>query len=114
MDVVQKIIDFIISNWSYISVALVVIANMVIFLIKKKPIKVVDSLKEMILQLLPGFIAGAEEIIGSKHGSQKMDMVIEAVESWFVKNGFEFTPYYRDFVKKCAENILSTPQKKGD
>ena len=60
MDVFQKIVDFIVNNWSYISVGLVVIVNVLIILIKKRPVVLTDSLKQSILQLLPGIILGAE------------------------------------------------------
>ena len=106
MDVFQKIVDFIVNNWSYISVGLVVIVNVLIILIKKRPVVLTDSLKQSILQLLPGIILGAEAIVGSKHGAEKMDIVVETIEKWFDKNGFEFTDTYKQFVIESTENII--------
>lgn len=108
----KEVLDFIVQYWQYISVGVVLIINILIFIIKKRPVMVQESLKQVLLSLLPGFIAGAEEAIGHGNGSTKLALVLNACDDWLQNNGFSLTPELKKFIGLSIENILSTPQKK--
>lgn len=108
----KQFFDFIVQYWQYFSVGIVLLLNILLFILKKKPVLVQDSLKQVLLTLLPGFIAGAEKAIGAGSGETKLALVLNAVDEWLRNNGFTFTPELRSFIHQSIENILSTPQKK--
>lgn len=111
----EKVIAFVLENWKLIAFVLCLIAELVVFLVRKKPIKVVDSVKEEIFGLLVAAIGSAEEVFGQGHGVEKKELVLKAV-----KNHLEIThpeidfANYEKLASEMVEFILSTPQKKGE
>lgn len=109
----DKIVDFIVSHWSYISFAILFVIEIIIFVIKKKPVQVYDTMKQVIVCMLPGLIKLVEsEFPSGGHGSEKKELVLKHVEDLFKENDFTFTSSYRSFTEKMIEDILSTPSKK--
>ena len=104
--------EFLINNWRWILEVVCAIAALVFCLIRKKPVKVVDTLSTIILRLLPGLINAAE--IAGGNGSAKLQYVLDhLVEILKECNyGDEVIAPYLPWVKDQVEVILSTPQKK--
>lgn len=98
MDVVK---DFLVSYWPYISVGIVVILDIIIMVIKKKPF---DPTIYSRLVLLIGL---AEKEFGEGHGEEKLNFVIDE----FLKDSQ--VKYSKAFIASCVETILSLPTKKG-
>ena len=107
------ILDFIKNYYREIIEVVAILASIVICCIKKKPIKVVDTLKELILSALPGFIVYAEHT--DKKGEDKKKLVVDLVLNFLRVKGYgddTLTPYL-PFIEDQIESILVTPQKKG-
>lgn len=108
------VIEFLKSYWREILEILAVLASIIICCIKKKPVKVVDTIKQMICTWLPGVISAAES--SGLKGEAKLEYAINFLYSVFAKDYLtrdEFDNKYLAFVKAEIEAILSTPQKKG-
>lgn len=107
--------EFLISNWRLIAEGLCAIAALVFMFVRKKPIKVVDTLQQIILRLLPGLINQAEIQFGPGKGSAKLEFVIDLLKKVLSELGYgdEVVSPYLSFAKDQVEVILSTPQKKG-
>lgn len=109
------IIEFIKIHYELIIKVAILVASVVFFIVKKRPIKLVDTLQETIVTWLPSILCNAEET-GLK-GEAKLNYAIDLIFSLFVKDYYsreEFDKRYLPFVKKQIEAILSTPQKKGE
>lgn len=105
--------EFLRDNWRLLLEAVCVIASLVFCLIRKKPVKVVDTLKEIIVRLLPALINNAEGMEGLK-GEAKLKVVISELVLILKDLGYsdEVIDPYLPFAKEQVEVILSTPQKK--
>lgn len=88
------------------------IVSVVIWLFKKKPVKVVDLLKTKIMDQLPAVINEAENQIGPGNGEKKLQFVIDYFTWSFDQEGLKLGDSYLKFIKMAVEQILSTPQKK--
>lgn len=91
-----------------------ILVMVILSVLKKKPVKVVDTLKEKILSQLPLVMLEAEKKYGAGHGAEKLQFVIDFFIWSFDKNGLTLGKTYIEFIKESVENILSTPQKKGE
>lgn len=103
---------FLIENWRLILEIALVICSAVVFIIRKKPIKVVDNIKEKILLQLPIVISIAEEKIGPGKGPEKLKFVIDYFVYLFDEEGILLGKDYIKFIETMVEQILSTPKKK--
>lgn len=106
--------NWILSNWRDILSICCTIAAFVFFILKKKPVKIVDTLKQCIYQNLPYWIRKAEEA-GSRNrltGNEKLQFVLHEIEDFCTTNGCEFTDFYRKWAVNAIESILDTPRKK--
>ena len=113
----EKIIEIIVHNWKLIAFGVLVCAEFVLFLVKKKPQKVVDGLYAALLKVLPGFVVYAEASNpGVEKGAEKLNMVIDLASAYIRKlyPGIEIDDEIIKFIKSSVEVILSTPQKKGE
>lgn len=108
----KAVLDWIVSHPEIITSAIGLIASIVICCIRKKPVKVVDTLREKILFKLPTVIDAAEKKYGAGHGADKLKFVLDYFTWEFSENGLIFGDSYKEFIKVCVEQILSTPQKK--
>lgn len=110
----EQFVDFICNHWDLILSVAVFILSFILALLKKKPVEVVESLKGMLMQLLPYWINEAEaKFPDPKSGNDKINFVIHRASEWFEQQGFKFGLFYNGFVKDQVEQILSTPKKKG-
>lgn len=105
--------DFLIQNWKLILECAVLLVSVVMFLIRKKPVKVVDTLKEVIVRILPALIVLAENQEGLK-GADKLHFVLDELKKVLTGLGYgdEILSQYLPFAAEQVEVILSTPQKK--
>lgn len=107
--------EFLIQNWRIILEAVLVVAAGVLALIRKKPIKIVDTIRENIATWLPALIDKAE--MSGYKGAEKLIYCLDLVYSvlcqkWMTRE--EFDRDYLEFTKAQIEAILTTPQKKGE
>lgn len=107
--------DFILQNWRWLLEACLVIAAFVLMLIRKKPVKIVDTIQQVILRLLPGLINQAEINFGAGNGSAKKKFVLDLLHTLLKELGYgdEVISQYNVFASDQVEVILSTPKKKG-
>lgn len=107
-------IDFLSQYWKQLLEVFALVLSVVFMLIRKKPVKVVDTLREVIVRVLPALINQAELQPGIK-GEDKLAYVIAALTSILhdLNYGDEVIDQYLPFAKEQVELILSTPQKKG-
>lgn len=109
----QKVLDFIIQNWRLIVEIVFVLVALVLFICKKKPVKVLDTVKECISRLLPYVIKEAEKT--DLKGEDKMVFALQTLYALLKDFGYEEVyNNYRDFAREQIELILSTPQKKEE
>lgn len=101
--------DFILSYWREILEVVAVLVSIIICCIKKRPVQVVDTLKETIIRLLPYCILKAE----SAPKGEKLISCIEILKTTLRELGVELNDDYKAFALEQVEIILSTPQKKG-
>lgn len=104
-------IDFLKDNWRLILEGTLVVISFVFCVFRKKPVKIVDFVKEFILEVLPKLIRVAEEEF--EVGSDKKKFVLDTLARYAKENGFELTDSLRKFASDQIEAILSTPKKKG-
>ena len=109
----KEFIKFICDNWKLILEASLLIASVVIWLFKKRPVKVVDTLKEVICRLLPSLICLSEKT--DLKGSDKLQFVLDHLAKILkeLDYGDDVIAQYLPFASEQVEVILSTPQKKG-
>lgn len=107
------ILDFIKTYWREILEVLALLVSIVICCIRKKPVKVVDTIKEIIVRVLPAFIIKAEA--SDKKGADKLSLVLDLMKGFLkeMSYGDDVVSQYLPFIKEQVELILSTPQKKG-
>lgn len=106
--------DFLITYWREILSVVCLIATVVLYVVRKRPVKVVDTIKEVICRVLPALINQVEAIPGLS-GSDKLRMVLDALSKTLLDFGFgdDVVSQYLPFAKEQVEVILSTPTKKG-
>lgn len=105
--------EFIVNYWKEILHVVIFICCLVFCLVKKKPIKIQDTLNEIILKLLPGCINSVEINCSGVDGSSKKKLCISLVLEALKQLGYvNLDQSYLDFINQQIEVILSTPQKK--
>ena len=105
---------FLIENWRLLLECALVLVSSVLFIVRKKPVKVVDTLKEVIVRILPALINAAELKDGIK-GKDKLAYVLAQLKEVLrsMNYGDDIVDQYLPFATEQVEIILSTPQKKG-
>ena len=98
----ETFLNFLVKYWQYISVALVVIFEFILMVIKKKPQVFDNSLTADLVEL----IKIAEERFGEGHGVDKLSYVVEEAS----KKHSSIPPQVISFF---VDSILNTPTKKG-
>ena len=108
--------EFFVQNWYYIAVLLIAICNMILLICKKNKVVQEDSLFTKLLEILPAMIRRAEDT--GLDGANKLVFVVDTAISWLAdytgKNTACIRATYQERVITAIENILSTPEKKGD
>lgn len=81
--------------------------------IKKKPYLILDTIKELIVRVLPVLINQAENA-GLSSGEDKLKYVLSELSSLLKEQGFSeaLVSQYLPFAQEQVELILTTPQKK--
>lgn len=110
----KEISKFFIENWRLILEIALVCCSAVVFMLRKKPVTVVDTLKEIIVRSLPALINLAELQVGLS-GDDKLSFVIAQLKMALSDLGYsdEIITRYTPFATEQVEMILSTPQKKS-
>ena len=106
------ILEFLNSYWREILEVVVLLTTIILWIIRKKPVKVVDTLKEVIVRVLPALINSAE--LSGLSGPDKLSLVVNnlAIVLKDLGYGDDLISQYLPFAKEQVELILSTPQKK--
>lgn len=114
------IVDFLVKYWQYISIAVLVVLDIVTMIIKKRP-KKFDEINQLITEAIakiPGFVIQAEETGKDIDGADKKQLVL----GWcftFIENvlkrdltGSEELYCYKA-LSYFIESVLTAPTKKG-
>lgn len=106
----MEFVNFVCENYRFIIEVILSLTCIAVALLKNK-VKVVDSVKEFILDSLPLLIASAEKLFDS--GLKKKQFVMESMLSQ-ISDSFPNAKVldYQAFISKSIEKILSTPEKK--
>lgn len=105
--------EFILTYWREILSLICFIASIILCCVRKKPVKVVDTLRETILRLLPGCI-NAAEIESGLTAEKKKAFCVSCLQNVLRDLGYgdDVVGQYLPFIYDQIEVILSTPQKK--
>lgn len=105
----KDFVKFLVDNWQFISTAIITLLSVILLIVKKRPLtEILDNsaYKDLII-----LIKDAESRFGAKEGKKKLDYVLTAFCNIKGINKDSFTA---SSVKSLIENVLETPQKKGD
>lgn len=105
-------IDFLKLYWKEIIEIILVIASVVLCVVRKRPVKVIDTLREVVTRCVPGAIAAAEKQKNLKGDGKKL-FALSVVRQLIMDLGYEVTDDLMQFASEYIEAVLSTPQKKG-
>lgn len=106
----EKVISFVCENWKLIAYCITALVCFISCLVRKKPVKVIDSIYQEITDLVIRCI-GLFERPG--HGAEKKVSVLGCVQEWLADKHPEVDfQKYLDFASRIIEDILSTPQRK--
>ena len=110
----QFVLDFLKEYYYLILLCLFVVIlllQLLILLIKKKDPSIISNISA----ILPSLVKDAEAAFGSGHGAEKLEYVFQMVRD-YIANVYDRTDFssYKSYVKARVEEILSTPQKKGE
>ena len=109
-------VDFILQWKDVIIYAFLVLLSIVqvFIVIFKKPVKTIDTLKEIICAVVPKAINLAENGVIFDNTSDKKSVARRLVLTYLHEQGFddEIIIQHTDFVDNFIELVLSTPQKK--
>lgn len=102
----EKIVTFLVDYWQYISIAIVVLLDLIILILKKRSkVEIFDSSAYSRLITL----IGEAESLGVS-GDEKLKYVLN---KYFALTGIKDDDWSRCSVALLVERILSTPTKKG-
>lgn len=106
-------LNYLKSNWDFLVILLVAIANIIIGLFRKK-VKVSDVFSGLLMEL-PSYINVAEgqALSGEAKYTAVLSMCIRYLMSVTGLSSEECTEKYSVLIDTAIESILSTPQKKG-
>lgn len=101
----MEFINFLLDNWQYFSVCLIIVLDVFLFIFGKNKTQIVD---DGVYSLLIELVRESESLF--KNGEDKLDYVVDN----FLARRPCLKSSDRRLVVGLVENILSTPQKKGD
>lgn len=99
----ETFLNFLVNYWQYISVALVVLLELILMIIKRKKVSV---LPEGLLNFILTSICEAEIKFGTGHGTEKLSFVLNKVSE-------TYPTVSSDAVKHIVDFVLTSPTKKG-
>ena len=108
-------LDFLLTYWKIITLVALIVINITINLVKKP--KVIDTIIDTINSYVPTAINDAEKAIGPGNGSSKLNYAVNNVLN-YLEFRFNLTNIvlqrYKKYIVLAIENVLTTPQKKGE
>lgn len=108
------VINFIKEYWREVAYLTLLLIILLVSLVKKK-VNVIDTIKGYVTEILPQLISKAEDKYGAGNGASKLEYVVQTTITLLMRefslSSIQAIPY-KAFIKKSAEAILSTPQKK--
>lgn len=107
----NEVSKFIVDNWQYISIAIIVLLEIVLLIVKRFKLKL--NLPTSIYEKVCKLVKEAEQTFGAGHGDEKLKYVV----SRYLQEEKVPGCFYSEFswwVKCIVEDILGTPQKKGE
>ena len=109
----NQVLNFLLENWQLLAMVLVLILEIVVFFLKKKPqVNLDDHIKSLIDEFLPGFILLAEQTGSS--GPEKLAFVVSSLLGKVKRTiSSKDEEFWKDYIISKVEAVLSTPQKKG-
>lgn len=108
------IIEFFRNYWREILEIGTICISILICCLKKRPVKVVDTIKELILKVLPAYVISAES--SGLKGADKLELVLNYLHEFLREMGYgdDIISQYLPYAKQQVELILTTPHKKGE
>lgn len=97
----ETFLNFLVTNWQYISIGLVVVLDIILILCRKT--KVIDN---SLTSILVALIKSAE--VECADGKAKLNYVLEHIRDY---KEFDTLPLW--YISNQVEAILATPTKKG-
>lgn len=108
------VINFIKDYWREILSVVALLTTTILWIVRKRPVKVLDTIKEFICRVIPTLIREAETFFPVGDGKKKLDFVrkktVELIEESFP--GYKIDTEMVKFIVDQVENILATPIKK--
>lgn len=108
-------VNFLLMYWRILVLVALIVINIIISLVRKP--KVLNTIIDTINQYVPTAINEAERAIGEGNGASKLNYAINNVLN-YLEFRFNISGYalerYKKYIAIEIENVLSTPQKKGE
>lgn len=104
--------DFVIQNWYYLTLILIALVNMVLLIFRRAKVCSEDTIFEQLLETLPTMIRSVED--KGLTGEEKKSLVVSMATTWLNRFNYKITSSIVNRISESIENILSTPEKKGD
>ena len=111
----QEFGKFLAHYWQLIVTVILMIISTVIALIRKKPttVKVVDTVKSLILEAVPEAINKVEKYQGIDKLKAAVAFLIVYISKLTDMDAVDIRANYETFMVDAIESVLSTPTKKG-
>ena len=115
----ENFVAFLRDNWKFLLEILVPLVSLVVLcFVRKVKVNIPDVLLTELMVNIPLWIVDAEKDIGAGNGDMKMKYVFKKAIDYLCTNlGLTTADAIRVYghqVVQSIENILETPQKKGD
>lgn len=104
--------DFLIQNWYYLALIVIALVNMLLLIFRRAKAVSEDTIFEQLLETLPTMIRSVED--KGLTGEEKKSLVVSMATTWLNRFNYKITASIVSRIGDCVENILSTPEKKGD
>lgn len=108
----NQVLDFLKQYWKLISLAVLFLFNFILLIVRKKPVKIVDTIREAIAIICPYFIRVSEDKYGLGHGDVKQayatELIIEYIKKQYslsddVANGY--VPFINMIIKDLFNKL---------
>lgn len=115
----ETIKNFIVDNWQFISIVLIIICNILLWLIRRKEKKTsFDVALENFLLDVPLYVIEAEKKFGAGEGKKKHEYVVKQCRSYLVNQlGRTLTKTEQNTIDRDVyfqiDSVLCSPTKKG-
>ncbi len=114
----EEFVVFLRDNWKFLVEILLLVISVIICLVKRTKINIPGSVISDLLIKIPSWINEAEQEIGVGKGQEKLKYVFSKAVDFLHEvmdlSTADIIRYYGENLICSIEDILSTPQKKGD